>query len=184
MLAVVVMFGILSVFSTGSCYHHDSHHCDDHHDDADHHCDDDHWNWHFAMLPGTGGKYAIDQFQLVPSYDPKRHPVAWLYEIEGVNPFHFETMASHTGIDFERFTGMLIAVNDELIGLPASAGRLTFADVEFTEDGFQVRWIQETWQPEGSWRRVPAAELVFAFDPIGNLVTVQNGTWLRPPVLR
>lgn len=136
------------------------------------------------MLPGSGGTYAIDQFQFVPSGDPRRHPVAWLYEIEGVNPFHFGTTAAYAGIDFEWFTGMLIAVNDELIGLPASAGRLTFADVVFTDDGFQVHWIQETSQPDGTWRPVPAAALVFYFDPIGNLVTVQNGTWLRPPVLR
>jgi len=182
-VAVLMMFGIPSVFSTGSCYHHgcddDDHHYDDHH----HGCDDDYGTHHHAVdgrLPNSAGTYAIDRFQLIPSDDARRHPVAWLYQIEGVNPFHIETTSSDSELDFEWFTAMVILVNEELVGLPPSAGRLAFAEVEFT-DGFEVRWIQETSQPDGTWQPVPQADLVFYFDPIGNLVTVQNRTWLRPP---
>ncbi len=189
LLAVLVTFGFPTLFSGGYCTY-SSHHCDD--DDFHHHCHGHHHH------DGTGARlgrdandpYRLVKFEQVSSHTPGAHPVAWLRHIQGISLFHPGSPASYEEADFEMFTGLLILVNKSLLGLPPSAGLLTFVGVDFQESdtegeswqdgGMQVRWRQETVRPDGSWQPVPDTALVFYFDAVGNLVTVQNRTWLRP----
>ena len=197
LLAVLVTLGFPTLFSGGYCtYHSDD--CDDWDDDDD--FDDDDCDWDdddrgdgsgTRLRRGANDPYRLVKFEQVSSHTPGAHPVAWLRHIEGISLFHPGSPASYEEADFEMFTGLLILVNKSLLGLPPSAGLLTFVGVDFQESdteegeswqdgGMQVRWRQETLQPDGTWQPVPDTALVFYFDAVGNLVTVQNRTWLRP----
>ncbi len=194
LLAVVVTLGFPTLFSGGTCVWH-SGHCDD--DDFD---DDDDCDWddddndgpsQAELKQDVDDPYRLVKFERVASHDPRLHPVAWLRHIEGINLFYPEGPASYQEADFEMFTGLLIQVNRDLLGLPPGAGLLTFDGVEFEEEatdedsaaqkaGLRVRWRQEALQPNGSWQLLPDSEVVFYFDAVGNLVTVRNHTWLQP----
>ncbi len=190
LLAVLVTFGFPTLFCGGYCTYH-SHHCNG--DDFHHHC---HGHHHHdgagARLRGDpNDPYQLVKFEQTASHAPGAHPVAWLRHIQGISLFHPGSPASYEEADFEMFTGLLILVNKSLLGLPPSAGLLTFVGVDFQESdteegeswqdgGMQVRWRQETLQPDDSWQPVPDTALVFYFDAVGNLVTVQNRTWLKP----
>jgi len=190
-LAGLVTFGFPTLFSGGTCTW-EADDCDD--DDIDDDCDwddDDNDGPSQAKLtPDVDDPYRLVKFERVASEVPGSHPVAWLRHIEGINLFHADGPASYQEADFEMFTGLLIQVNKNLLGLPPGAGLLTFDGVEFDkavppedspvhEAGQRVRWRQEAQQPDGSWQLVPDSEVVFYFDAVGNLVAVKNHTWVQ-----
>ncbi|MHC4079429.1 MAG: hypothetical protein ACYST0_13420, partial [Planctomycetota bacterium] len=191
LLAVVVTFGFPTVFAGGTCHWTSSDDCDDDDFDDDD-WDDCDWDDDDNDRPGaalnqeeTRDPYRLVEFEQVTSHEPGAHPVAWLRHIQGISLFYPEGPVSYEEADFEMFTSLLIVVNKDLLGLPPGAGVLTFDGVEFREghtgaSGFEVRWRQETQQPDGSWQPVPDAALVFYFDAVGNLVTIRNHTSLQP----
>lgn len=193
LLAVCVTFGFPSIFSGGTCRWTVGDCDDDDFDDDDCDWDDDNdGNTAQGKLDqDRPDPYRLVKFERVASHVPGSHPVSWLRHIQGINLFHAEGPTSYQEADFEMFTGLLLQVNQDLLGLPRSAGLLTFDGVEFEEDastggssrqaGIRVRWRQETQQADGTWKLVPGSEVVFYFDAVGNLVTVRNHTWVEPP---
>ncbi len=192
LLAVCVTFGLPSIFSSGTCHWHVGG-CDDDDFDDDH-CDDDDNADSTAqkqLKQDPRDPYRLVEYERVASHVPGSHPVSWLRHIRGINLFHAEGPASYQQADFEMFTGLLIQTNKDLLGLPRSAGLLTFDGAEFEEEtspdglsaqaGLRVRWRQEAQQPDGTWKLVPGSEVVFYFDAVGNLVTVRNHTWVELP---
>lgn len=199
LLAVLVTFGFPTVFSGGTCHWHIDDCDDDDFDDDDCDWDDDDDNTAntgsragVELTQDTNDPYRLVKFERVASHVPGSHPVAWLRHIEGITLFHDEGPVSYQEADFEMFTGLLIQVNKDLLGLPPGAGLLTFDGVDFEKEalqaddhsrdaGFRVRWRQEAQQRDGSWQLVPDSEVVFYFDAVGNLVTIRNHTWIQLP---
>ena len=173
------------------CDDDDDDYYDDDDDDCDYDDDDDHY---LEGAPGAGPEttggvapvsvgtsaYRLSTYDVEPSTgeDPAAHPVRRVTRIEGLA---LAAEPAPTERDMEEFTRLVLFENWDLIGIPASAGRLAYAGVARGPDAVRVHYAQEdTWIPvlRLAGESDPAG-LTFVLDRRGQLVEIDVTTRIR-----
>lgn len=175
---LVLFVALLGFLGSGECFAHTGH-CDDDDHGCHPHDDDDHFSSSGpGPQPATEEAFELRTYTLVRAEEEHAHPVRRLLDVEGVSLTRAWGPGTFGTDEFEEFTAQVLFANQGLIGLPPSAGRLDFVDVDFGEE-IVVTWLQRAPDAEGRMVFVPEAELVFAFDHFGSLVRIENTTLLR-----
>ncbi len=134
----------------------------------------------FAFPTNEAGALRLTVFRTIAATDPRSHPVRRLVDIEGISLFEPLGDGEVGEEDLRAFTERLLQDNFDLIGLPVRSGRLLFADARFLDSAILVSYVQETSSMFETPRLVPGARLLFEFDRLGRLVSIDNTTRIDP----
>lgn len=172
---------LAALAASASCYRRvddDDDLCDDDFDDDDlGGCDDD--DTVVIVFGSSSEGYRLESFRMEQSGDPDLHPVARLSDLEAPTIFELLGPGTYDALAFRALSDRFLEVNDDLLGLPARAGRRAFDGVRFERERIVVSYAQEALR-DGAWARVPGAGTELAYDRAGRLVEVANRVRLAP----
>ncbi len=184
---VALCAGLPGFLAFGSgCYVHaddDDEFCDDDDFDDDGGFDDDDCDDDDGSVIVVFGQmqesYRLETYRIEVSGDSDHHPIARVADVEGVSIQSLLGPGVYDAQAFRAVSDRILSANDDLLGLPAPAGRRRFVGTAFGANEIAVSYAQES-DALGSWRDVPGAGTILHFELSGALASIENRIALAP----
>ena len=187
LLQSLVCVSLCGLLGSSSCYYRvddDDDYCDDDDfddddsgDDDDESCNDDDG---FHLSKGQDrGSYRLEVFDVEPAVELGAHPVALVHGVSELSIFDLFGPGEYGAEDFHSFADRVLLANDDLLGLPASAGRRAYSGTLFTGNAIVVGYVQEVRDQDG-WSPIPGKGSKVVFDELGELVSIENDVLVTP----
>jgi hypothetical protein len=125
---------------------------------------------------------ALDSYELDLTDEPGRHPRLRVRDIRGLTAFDAQATGILSPSDFARFSALVLAGNDDLIGLPPAAGQLVPRSVHFLDQIIVAVFQQVPRGAEFSSSDWEDGQSLFVYDLLGRLLQIENQTRLPPGV--